>query len=217
MQKPQNCCVLMVQACLLGWLRSNTLENNVFHREYSDSEINFTLFGQRFKYFKHLSSLMFADVRCVALAHLVNWFEATQTYTQWYFLQFLNEECHKKNPLLNTHNALFLCSQHDAESVVDDVTSSEGHGCVCLLFPLYGGFLPAVPGVVVLVGEPQHSESSHLPAGSSTPAPPAAGSGWAGLRKQELSSVQEAPHQCHRAVHLGLRVLLPLHLHIREK
>lgn len=160
---------------------------------------------------------MFADVHCVALAHLVNWFEATQTYTQWYFLQFLNEECHKKNPLLNTHNALFLCSQRDAESVVDDVTSSEGHGCVCLLFPLYGCFLPAVPGVVVLVGEPQHSESSHLPAGSSTPAPPAAGSGRAGLRKQELSSVQEAPHQCHRAVHLGLRVLLPLHLHIREK
>lgn len=39
---------------------------------------------------------MFADVRYVALAHLVNWFEATQTYTQWYFLQFLNEECHKK-------------------------------------------------------------------------------------------------------------------------
>lgn len=109
--------------------------------------------------------------------------------------------------------------QTAAESVVADVTSSEGRGPLPLHLPLNGCLLPAVPGVVVLLGQPEHSEGPHLPPFSSATPPPAAGLQWGRpdrRRRQKLSAVSKAAHQRHGSVHLWLRLLLPLHLHVCE-
>lgn len=132
-----------------------------------------------------------------------------------------------------THNALFFFLQPGAESLVVDVASSEGRGLVPLHLPLVGRLFPAVPGVVVLLRQPEHCEDPHLPACPSTPPPPAAAAAAArpglsthlgqsgrrssaGLRQKELPAVPEASRKRHSAFHLRLRLLLPLHLHVRE-
>ncbi len=146
-------------------------------------------------------------------------------------MTFLYEDQCQTKIKSTTHNALFFCLQPAAESVVVDVTSSEGRGLIPLHLPLLGRFFPAVPGVVVLFRQPEHCENPHLPACSSAPPPPAAGaelpgssvhvsqSQWrnaAWLWQQELPAVPEASNKRHGAVHLRLRLLLPLHLHVCE-
>lgn len=128
----------------------------------------------------------------------------------------------------SVHPQCILCLQPGAESAVVDVTRRSGRGHVPVHVTVSGRLFPAVPWVVVLLRQPKHCEDPYLPACSSTPCPSAAGAQWPGhliqwsqrhtarLRPHDMPAVPEASHKRHSAVHLRLRLLLPLHLYVRK-
>lgn len=101
-------------------------------------------------------------------------------------------------------------------------TSSQGRGRVSLHLPLPGRLLPAVPGMVVLLRQPEHRQSPEVHARAPTPPPPAGGPEQAGLSVRDRSQQQDLPavllpsRKLHRPVNVRFRLLLPLHLHVRE-
>lgn len=119
-------------------------------------------------------------------------------------------------------SCLLACLQLWAEGLAAGVTSSQGFGRVSLHLPLPGRLLSAVPGMVVLVRQPERRQSPHVRARTPTPAPPAGGPEQPRLsdsdrsQQQDLPTVPMPPRKLHRPVNVRLRLLLPLHLHIRE-
>lgn len=114
-----------------------------------------------------------------------------------------------------SHFDLFVYFQFGTEGSESPVDRGGRRGGFPLHQSLSGRLFPAVLRLVVFVREPEHHQvfdpSSHPPSTHSSGRP----GGGVDLR-DDVPTVQEGSRQRYGAGNLGLRLLLPLHIYVRE-
>lgn len=108
--------------------------------------------------------------------------------------------------------------QHHNTSAVSGEASAGWHRLLPVQWAGRVRVLPPVPGLVVLLGKPGNHQIPDGAAHSAAPPASRARGGLGPLTQAEdiVPAVPQSPGQRHRPVHVGLRLLLPLRVRLRE-